>query len=150
MVKNHTILSQEGDCLMLSRNQTCVAGSYTGGMIFCTHGGTSGFRFSYNPAVPSVFRSNINLEANQLTTTGDITAGTITLAGTDLTTTLNTLSTDISKNVTNIATNTTNISTNTTNISTNASNIATNASNIATNASNIYIWTNNVDAYLTI
>ena len=71
---HRSTLSQEGDCLMLSR----LAGSYTGGMIFCTHGGISGFRFRFNSAVPSVFRSSIDLKANPLMTTGDITAGTIT------------------------------------------------------------------------
>lgn len=75
-------LAREGDCLMLTRNQTGVPGSYTGGMIFTTHGGSSGFRFSYDPAVASVFRSDVDMTSHDLTTTGNISTGTMNSTGT--------------------------------------------------------------------
>jgi hypothetical protein len=75
-------------------------------MVFTTHGGTGGFRFSYNPAVPSVFRSNINLVANNLFTTGDLSAGTMTLSGQSVGTTLASLQSQISAiNYHNLTTN---------------------------------------------
>lgn len=92
---NWSSLTREGDNLFLSRNQTGVSGSWTGGMCFVTHGGTRGFRFSFDPDRDSVFRSNINLEANRIYTTGNMASNTFTLNGIDLGTTLTGLQTQI-------------------------------------------------------
>jgi len=93
-------LVRENDGLFLLRKND-ASQSYVGGMTFCTHGGSGGFRGSYDPAVPSVFRSDISLEAKQLKTTGNIQAGTLTLAGNDVQTTLDGFQTNITSMLNN-------------------------------------------------
>jgi len=166
---NWNNLVQNNDGLFLLRKNDASM-SYTGGMVFTTHGGNGGFRFSYNPAVPSVFRSNINLETYQLTTTGNISAGTITLLGVDLTTTLNNLKNKLlavsyivvpavpgffpSFDTYEIEADNININgivkINGNNINSQISSLQaeqiTQNTNISTNASNIINWVNNIDA----
>ena len=95
---NWSNLAREGDCLFLCRNQSGISNTWFGGMLFVTHGGSSGFRFSFDPARDSVFRSNVNLEGNRVYTTGNMASGTFTLNGVDLGTTLSTLNTSVANN----------------------------------------------------
>lgn len=90
-------LTDEGDALMLIRNQSGISNTYFGGFTFCTHGGLA-YRFSFDPTKPCIFQNSVDLLSHRIYTTGNMASGTFTLGGVDLGTTLSTLNTSVANN----------------------------------------------------